>query len=261
MCTPSREFTESLNKDENLRFDVFSNNPVSYNHSPYQRKLAFMRFRIQQNLDKTRTLLNDSSADVSKFVHAYACEDVFLADLKLIHESLCSHGDEKIADLALTDLIRLVESFGFYLMHLDVRQESTRHSNAVAEILTLSKINSDYDALDETARLKLLSDLIKNQCKGISFDSTRLNTENKETLEVFNVIEKMHGEVSPRAFGEYVISMTHEASHIMEVMLLANIVGLAGKKDDEWFCKIRISPLFETIEDLNHIKPVTGKIV
>ena len=260
LCTPSREFTESLNKDENLRFDVFSNNPVSYNHSPYQRKLAFMRFRIQKNLDKTRTLLNDSSADVSKFVHAYACEDDFLADLKLIHESLCSHGDEKIADLALTDLIRLVESFGFYLMHLDVRQESTRHSNAVAEILALSKINSDYDALDETARLKLLSDLIKNQCKGISFDSTRLNTENKETLEVFNVIEKMHGEVSPRAFGEYVISMTHEASHIMEVMLLANIVGLAGKKDDEWFCKIRISPLFETIEDLNHIKPVLAKL-
>jgi phosphoenolpyruvate carboxylase len=219
-----------------------------------------MRFRIQQNLDKTRTLLNDSSADVSKFVHAYACEDDFLADLKLIHESLCSHGDEKIADLALTDLIRLVESFGFYLMHLDVRQESTRHSNAVAEILALSKINSDYDALDETARLKLLSDLIKNQCKDISFDSTRLNTENKETLEVFNVIEKMHDEVSPRAFGEYVISMTHEASHIMEVMLLANIVGLAGKKDDEWFCKIRISPLFETIEDLNHIKPVLAKL-
>ena len=260
LCTPSREFTESLNTDENLRFDVFSNNPVSYNHSPYQRKLAFMRFRIQQNLDKTRTLLNDSSADISKFVHAYACEDVFLADLKLIHESLCSHGDEKIADLALTDLIRLVESFGFYLMHLDVRQESTRHSNAVAEILALSKVNSDYDALDETARLKLLSDLIKNQCKGINFDSTRLNTENKETLEVFNVIEKMHGEVSPRAFGEYVISMTHEASHIMEVMLLANIVGLAGKKDDEWFCKIRISPLFETIEDLNHIKPVLAKL-
>jgi phosphoenolpyruvate carboxylase len=130
----------------------------------------------------------------------------------------------------------------------------------VAEILALSKITSDYDALDETARLKLLSDLIKNQCKSINFDSTLLNTENKETLEVFNVIEKMHGEVSPRAFGEYVISMTHEASHIMEVMLLANVVGLAGKENDEWFCKIRISPLFETIEDLNHIKPVLAKL-
>ncbi len=37
--------------------------------------------------------------------------------------------------MVLKDLIRLVESFGFYLMHLDVRQESTRHTDAVAEIL------------------------------------------------------------------------------------------------------------------------------
>ena len=34
----------------------------------------------------------------------------------------------------LQDLIRLAETFGFFLVHLDVRQESTRHTDAVAEI-------------------------------------------------------------------------------------------------------------------------------
>jgi phosphoenolpyruvate carboxylase len=259
-CTPSREFKESLIKDENMRFQVFISNPLSYTHSPYQRKIALMRYRIKQNLDKTRKLISDSTADVSEFVHAYACEDDFLKDLIIIRDSLHSHGDHKIADLALTDLIRLVESFGFYLMHLDVRQESTRHTEAVAEILKLSNTASDYLALDETARIKLLSEHIHNQCKDITLERSQLSEPNKETLKVFEVIEKMHGEISPRAFGEYVISMTHQASHVMEVLLLASLVGLTGKEQDEWFCKIRISPLFETIEDLSHIETVLARL-
>jgi len=258
--TPSREFSDSLNEDENLRFEVFANNPVAYTHSPYQRKIAFMRFRIKQNLDKTRALITDEHADISRYSHAYKSEEALLHDLRLIRDSLLSHGDQKIADLAIKDLIRLVESFGFYLMQLDVRQESTRHSEAVAEILSLSNTQKDYEKLDETARLTLISSLIRNQCENINFDNARLGDANKETLEVFKVIEKMHGEISPRAFGEYVISMTHQASHVLEVMFLATLVGLAGKESDEWFCKINISPLFETIEDLNHIESVLAKL-
>jgi len=258
--TPSREFNDSLEKDENLRFEVFVNNPLSYKNSPYQRKIAYMRFRLQQNLDKTRALIANTDADIEQYVHAYKSEDAFLDDLLLIRDSLHSHGDQKIADIAITDLIRLVESFGFYLMHLDVRQESTRHSEAVAELLKLSNTQNDYEALDESARIKLLSGLIQNQCDSINFDHTKLNDSNKETLEVFKVIEQMHDEISSRAFGEYVISMTHQASHVLEVMLLATLVGLAGKNSDGWFCKIRISPLFETIEDLNHIESVLTRL-
>ena len=260
LCTPSREFSESLNKDENIASEVFINGPQAYTHSPYQRKLAFMRFRIQQNLHKTRSLIADNSADISQYEHAYASENDFLNDLLLIRDSLHFHGDEKIADLAIKDLIRLVESFGFYLMQLDIRQESTRHTDAVAEILKLSNTYIDYHNLDEAERFRMLSDLIHNQCSGINFDRSLLNETNKETLAVFDVIEKMVDEISPRAFGEYVISMTHQASHVLEVLLLATLVGLTGKKDGQWFCKINISPLFETIEDLSHIESVLARL-
>jgi len=260
LCTPSREFSESLNKDENIASEVFINGPQTYTHSPYQRKLAFMSFRIQQNLHKTRSLIADNSADISQHKHAYASENDFLNDLLLIRDSLHSHGDEKIADLAIKDLIRLVESFGFYLMQLDIRQESSRHTEAVAEILKLSNTYIDYHNLDEAERFRMLSDLIHNQCSGINFDRSLLNETNKETLAVFDVIEKMVDEISPRAFGEYVISMTHQASHVLEVLLLATLVGLTGRKDGLWFCKISISPLFETIEDLSHIESVLARL-
>ena len=72
---------------------------------------------------------------------------------------------------------------------------------------------------------------------------------------------RMRAEVSPQCFGNYVISMTHSASHVMEVMLLARLTGLAGRRTDGWFCDIRISPLFETIEDLAHIDVVMNTLL
>ncbi|HHO58774.1 MAG TPA: phosphoenolpyruvate carboxylase, partial [Thiotrichales bacterium] len=204
-----------------------------------------------------------NSADTSCYPHAYQSEQDLLDDLTVINESLISHGDSRIADIVLKDFIRLVESFGFYLMHLDVRQESTRHSEAVAEILQQMDPAIDYDSLDEAQRIDCLAKLIQAGNTSFTLDKTALSDNNRETIEVFDVIEKLYDEISTRAFGEYVISMTHQASHIMEVMWLATLVGLAGKKaggSDEWFCKIRISPLFETIEDLSHIESVLAQL-
>jgi phosphoenolpyruvate carboxylase len=82
-----------------------------------------------------------------------------------------------------------------------------------------------------------------------------------ETLDVFRVMAKMRKEISPKAFGSYVISMTHEASHILEVMLLARLTGLAAYTNGKARCHIQIAPLFETIEDLEHIEPVMTRLL
>jgi len=58
-----------------------------------------------------------------------------------------------------------------------------------------------------------------------------------------------------------VISMTHAASHVMEVLFLGSLAGLAGRDGDGWHCALRVSPLFETIEDLAHIEPVLGTLL
>ncbi len=265
LCTPNEAFTESLNQDENLRFEVFIAKPTIYSSEPYRRKIAFMRYRLQQNLDKVRAgidKIDDSTLEIDSaaFKDAYPSEKEFLVDLYLIRDSLYSHGDQAIADGTLKDFIRLVESFGFYLMHLDIRQESTRHSDAVAEVLNQLNSNIDYSALSEQERVKLLSRLIDNPDVQFQLDKNKLDDLNKETIEVFQTMATMSRKISPDAFGTYVISMTHQASHIMEVMWIATLMGLAGKTDDGWFCNIKISPLFETIEDLAHIESVLSSL-
>ena len=252
LCSPSEEFNQSLQKDEQYTAETFPDKPEHFRNEPYRRKLAFMRYRLERNLVTIKQHLKNGD-NVTKHADAYNSEDEFIRDLNLIKDSLVSHGDHDVANGELKDLIRLAESFGFYLFHLDVRQESTIHTNTVTEILKQS--DTDYASLNEQQRLELLGTAIEN-ISDFSFDTSLLSDQAQETLALFSVMKQMLKEISPKAFGNYIISMTHEASHIIEVMFLAALSGLAGKNQNGWFCDIKIGPLFETIEDLEHIEPV-----
>lgn len=254
LCTPTKSFMDSLETDENIRFEVYAASPNAFSNAPYRRKLSFMHYRLQHNLKQVNARLTGESDE--GFNQAYPSEQEFLNDLQLIRSSLISHNDENIANGDLKDLIRSVETFGFFLLKLDIRQESTRHSDTVADIIKQIPGAPDYNELNEEQRQQLLSDYIENQ-PALTLDKKQMHEDNRETLEVFELVYQMRQEISPRAFGNYVISMTHAASHVMEVMWLAHLAGLAGKDENgETFCKIRISPLFETIEDLEHIEYV-----
>jgi phosphoenolpyruvate carboxylase len=253
LCVPSAEFLESLRAEEALYEAAFRFGPDRYRHEPYRRKLYVMRYRIRQNLAHIVSRLHGEEADAH--VDAYHSADEFLADLVMIRDSLTSHGDGNVADGALKDLIRLVETFGFHLVALDLRQESSRHTEAVAELLAQTDPPVDYRALSEPGRLAVLSDMVRS-AEPLGVARSKLSPATRETLEVFDVVARLSDELGPSVFGNYVISMTHAASHVMEVMALARQAGLLGRRGKDWFCALRVSPLFETIRDLTHIEPV-----
>ena len=156
-------------------------------------------------------------------------------------------------------ILRLAEGCGFHLVHLDCRQESTRHTQAVTELFARQPGAPYYQAFDEDQRLMALAEVIAHPHPFI-VDKATLTPETRETLEVFEVMARLRAEIGPGCFGQYVISMTHAASHVMEVLLLARLAGLAGRDRDGWFCQIEVSPLFETIEDLGHIDRVMSTL-
>ncbi len=250
LCQPSEALLQSLNCDNMLCQEAFAHNPNRYSHEPYRRKLHIMHYRLELSLRTIKNQLQGSSGD--RLEGRYLNEQEFLDDLYMIRTSLIGHGDEAIANCELKDLIHIVETCGFFMANLDIRQESTRHTEAVNEILQSREIN--YEGMDEAARLKFLAELLANET--VELNKADFSDDTRETMEVFEVMAQMRREVSEKAFCAYVISMTHSASHVMEVMFLASLAGLAGKRNGEWFCDISISPLFETVEDLQHINPV-----
>jgi len=244
-CQPTDAFVAQLAIDEKEVPEPFAETPYRFKQEPYRRKLFIMQYRIQCSLDKVEARLNDIEPEISK------------CDLYLIRDSLISHGDKNSADGELQDLIRQVETFGFYLSNLDLRQESTVHSQTVTELLQQID-GTDYSKLDEAARLETLANYVSNS--PAKFDKNKLSEMSAETVSVFEVMSQMREEISPDAFGTYVISMTHAASHVMEVMFLAWLTGLAGKNNSQWFSHVKVSPLFETVEDLTHIQPVMTQL-
>ena len=257
MCQPTEAFLQSLEQDRELLGDSAVSIERGCLQEPYRHKLALMKFRMHRRLEliQQRILGDSSQSDAA----AYNNIQSFQSDLQLIRDSLISHGDRSIADRELQDLIRLVDIFGFHLMQLDVRQESTRHSQAVADILA-SALGVDYLSLDEEKRLQVLSEAIAIP-GGLGYDASVLSEATVETLEVFQVMAQMRREIGNNCFSRYVISMTHSASHIMEVLLLAAQNGLAGRIAGQWYCHLGVSPLFETIDDLNHIDSVLRSLL
>ncbi|WP_353570315.1 phosphoenolpyruvate carboxylase [Candidatus Albibeggiatoa sp. nov. BB20] len=261
LCQPSKDFQASLEHDIAVCVESDSDTHKRLEHEPYRRKLSMMLTRLQNNLEAAQAHLSGEKTGLllaEKQKRSYANEQAFYQDLIIIRDSLVSHGDKQVADGKLKDLLRLVETFGFYLVKLDIRQESTRHTDAVADLFALREM--DYHSLNETERCALLTKTLENLDK-IEIGDAELSEETSETLAVFNVMHNMQREISMEAFGSYVISMTHTASHVLEVMTLAMQKGLIGKQGQQWYCGIVVAPLFETIEDLSHIDDVLAELL
>ena len=248
LITPSEEFNRSMLQDRLISHRAFATEPDEFSTEPYRRKLRLMEYRLQCNLEIVEERIYGYHG--LSFGDAYTTENEFLDDLKLIRQSLRSHGDGNIAAGSLRDLIRLVETFGFFLCTLDIRQESGVHENAVAEILQQAYPSLDYSQLDEAGRIELLgSQLESNDVYPLAED--QLTDKTREILNVFYLVADMRREISEHIFNNYVISMAQSASDVMEVLFLASLAGLAGTDDQgKPHCALSVSPLFETIDDL-----------
>ncbi len=256
-CTPSDNFNESLREDEIYGKKYTDLIPDKFFSEPYRRKLIFIKLKLLHAIQRTDLCLKEKYNSEAMF--GYRDEIEFISDLNVIKSSLESHGDSKTANAEILDLIRLAKTFGFFLARLDIRQESSIHIDAVAEILKKLNIESNYEKLQESKRLKLMSMLLNQEPSNVSKE--KLTSSTREVLEVFEAIAEIQKNVSKLAIGRYVISMSHEASDIMHVFYLASLAGLCGKDKNKVFCDMGVTPLFETIDDLANIEITMTKLL
>ena len=255
LTSPSEEFMISLNNDQKYLENALKDSTQDFAKEPYRRKLKVIRYRLQQKLKVISNYKKNIQKDISD---SYDSEADLLKDLYLIRDSLTSDHDKILLDYGLNDFIRLVETFGLHLVSLDIREESSKHTNVVSEIFTIIN-KSDYEKLSEEDRLSTLEQIINSDiAREDVYD--KLSDASKNVLEVFETMKTLRGKISNQALGNYVISMTHNASHIFEVILLAKIANLVSKKNGKLKSNIKITPLFETIEDLTRIEEILEKL-
>ncbi len=228
--------------------DISGDDAKAREHEPYRRALS----GIYARLDATwRVLVGNEPPRPSPLTGAaYDNPRAFRHDLAVLANGLAADGDGALSGGgALGRLIRAVETFGFHLATLDMRQNSDVHERVVGELLSHAGI-ADYVGMAEEDRVALLlSELSHN--RPLTGVATVLGEETAKELAIVRQAAETHRLFGPDAITTYVISKTTSVSDLLEVYILLKEVGLfTVDADGVPTCAIMSVPLFETIEDL-----------
>ena len=152
---------------------------------------------------------------------AYASVAEFLSQLRVIQASLAAAGALRQAYGELQHLIWQAETFGFHLAELEVRQHSTVHARALADL------RSGADVCAET----------------------------EEVLATLRAIAELQQRYGQDACRRYVVSFTREAADVAAVYELARLALDRGE------AVLDVVPLFETRDDLERCVDVMEDVL
>ena len=223
---------------------------------PYRRALTGLYARIAatardlDHLEAMRHAVGEAAP--------YASPDEFAADLETIHRSLCEHNSALLARGRLRHLRRAVGVFGFHLASVDLRQNSEVHERVVAELFSAARPGVDYRALDEEARVALLSGELAT-ARLLSSPFVDYSDETRGELEICRAAAEVRRRYGDASIVNYVISKTDGVSDVLEVALLLREAGLLRPHEDR--LDLNIVPLFETITDLRNAGRVMDRLL
>ncbi|MEX2476636.1 phosphoenolpyruvate carboxylase [Marinobacter sp.] len=200
---------------------------------PYRQVLAELRERLLRTRDWAEASVNGEPADDRGIL--FENED-FIAPLETCYRSLVDCGLEHIANGPLLDTIRRAHTFGLPLIRLDIRQEASRHAEAVAEMVAFLELG-DYLSWSEPERQQFLLKELQGRRPLVP-----RNWEPSEAVREVLATCEVVAQQTPEALGSYVISMASKPSDVLSVILLLRESGMTFP--------MRVVPLFETLDDL-----------
>ncbi|WP_338507919.1 phosphoenolpyruvate carboxylase [Erwinia aphidicola] len=163
------------------------------------------------------------------------------------YQSLQACGMGIIANGQLLDTLRRVKCFGVPLVRIDIRQESTRHTEAIAEITRYLGLG-DYESWSEADKQAFLIRELSSK-RPLLPRQWEPSADTKEVLET----RRVAAEVPKGSIAAYVISMAKTPSDVLAVHLLLKESGINYA--------MPVAPLFETLDDLNNANDVMSQLL
>ncbi|UFS71953.1 phosphoenolpyruvate carboxylase [Geomonas sp. RF6] len=165
---------------------------------------------------------------------AYPDAASFKADLATVRKSLIEWGGERLACDYVDGLLRKVETFGFHLHTLDIREHAHVHAKAVAELAAGQELRSAGN-----------------------FASASTSAETVDLLRTLRAVAELKREYPPESIRSYVISGAQSVSDITSLVWLMELCGVevaatADRRDPG----VMPVPLFESIMDLRNAPEV-----
>jgi phosphoenolpyruvate carboxylase len=251
----SSELLESLEQDRLRLPQVYDHLAIRYRQEPYRLKLAYIQTRLENTRLRNQQIaqgdcLRQELPDWDEATH-YSSGEAFLAELRLIQRNLRNTG---LTSSDLEHLICQVEIFGFTLTHLDIRQESPRHCETMQEITEyLQVLPKPYSELTEAERVEWLVSELRTR-RPLIPSNLPFTERTQEAINTFRMVRELQAEFGASICTIYIISMSHDVSDLLEVLLLAKEAGLYDPVTG--VSRLLPVPLFETVEDLQRAPSV-----
>jgi phosphoenolpyruvate carboxylase len=192
----------------------------------------------------------------------YDTPSELLTDLDIIADALHQHGAHAVAHGRLNALRGAVETFGFHLATVDLRQNSAVHEQVVDELLRTGGVCPGYLALDEAQRVEILTSELATARPLLGID-TAVSELAESELAILRQAATTLRTFGPNAIENYIISKCESVSDVLEVAVLFREVGLLRSTAISVApteLAIGIVPLFETIADLQRASDVVDAL-
>jgi phosphoenolpyruvate carboxylase len=214
---------------------------------PYRRALIGMYARLAATYRKISGQVPPRPALVGG--EPYPDAQSLRADLLTVEQSLQTESRLGMrSGGALARLIRAVETFGFHLATLDLRQNADVHARVIGELLRVAGVVADYAALDERQRVELLRRELASE-RLLASPYASYSAETLSELEIVHAAADAHARYGAACIRTYIVSKCESVSDLLEVYLLLKEAGLYRMPGSR-AAAIMAVPLFETIGDL-----------
>ncbi|HEY2634110.1 MAG TPA: phosphoenolpyruvate carboxylase, partial [Steroidobacteraceae bacterium] len=214
---------------------------------PYRRAITGIYARLAATYQMVTGRVPPRPASVS--AAPYPDAESLRADLYVLEQSMMSESKAgQNAGGALARLSRAVETFGFHLATLDLRQNADVHARVVAELLAVAGVSPDYEGLQEAERVRLLRQELRSE-RLLASPYASYSPETLSELEVVRAAAEAHRRYGCGCITTYIVSKCDNVSDLLEVNILLKEAGLYRGHGNPR-AAIMAVPLFETIGDL-----------
>ena len=182
--------------------------------------------------------------------YRYRSPEELLVDLRLLRRSLIDIRANRLARIEVEPVIRIVQTFGFHLASLDIRQNSRVHDLAVSQLLEAGGVADTAFAEWEERERVIFLDRELATTRPFAQPQLTLGTEAQAVRSSHQVLANYLQANGPGGVGSLIVSMTRNVSDLLAVYLLAREAGLVIGTPEGLICRLPVVPLFETVDDL-----------
>ncbi|MBV8147276.1 MAG: phosphoenolpyruvate carboxylase [Gammaproteobacteria bacterium] len=172
--------------------------------------------------------------------NGYENAEQFREDINLIALSLRANRGANAGLFYVERLLRRIETFGFHLATLDVRQ----HASVLHEVIAQGFDDPGWLGRDRRERRDLLARALEKDRGPV----TDLGALGRRSLAVFDAIVQGRHRYGPEAIGYFIVSGAAGADDVLAALLLARWAEVYDKRTGE--VALDIAPQFETTEAL-----------